>query len=427
MDGANPAVLCRGRTARSFGWASNTKPNGPYRPIYYLECYLFVYSFWASNISIQSVDYIIKFRNFFNRFPHTLHYITLHYITLHYITLQVASLKEQIDKAMAVKKDQTMANAVRSKGIVPPHIRGPPATKLRRTLKGHFGKITAMHWGGDSQALISASQDGKLLLWNAVSTNKLKAISLRSTYVMAVAMEQSKGKLVACGGLDNLCTVYNVANPENAIEMASHDGFVSSCRFMGESQMLTGSGDSTVILWDIGAGQPISTFCEHKQDVMALAISPSAPQTTFLSTSVDRTVKLWDIRVPDAAVQTFFGHEGDINGVDFMNGGMSFGTGSEDGTARVFDIRAHNEVAKFGKVSDGSEGLTSVSFSRSGRILFAGHADSNVLAFDTLSDKAGPTFTLNQAHEQHVSCLGVNPKGDALCTGSWDSTLKIWA
>jgi hypothetical protein len=24
-----------------------------------------------------------------------------------------------------------------------------------------------------------------------------------------------------------------------------------------------------------------------------------------------------------------------------------------------------------------------------------------------------------------VSCLGVSPNGDALCTGSWDSTLKV--
>ncbi|KAI2496216.1 hypothetical protein MHU86_18311 [Fragilaria crotonensis] len=329
---------------------------------------------------------------------------------------------------MAAKYDQTLGSVMRAQGVTPPQLRGPPATKLRRTLKGHFGKVTAMHWAGDSQALISASQDGRLIVWNAVSTNKLKAISLRSTYVMAVAMEQSKGKLVACGGLDNLCTVYNLSNPENPIEMASHDGYVSCCRFLNEAQILTASGDSTVMLWDIAQGQPISTFAEHRQDVMFLAISPSAPQTTFLSTSVDRTVKLWDVRSPDSgAVQTFTGHEGDINGVDFMQDGITFGTGSEDGTARVFDIRAHNQIAKFGKVSDGSEGLTSVSFSRSGRILFGGHADSNVLAWDVLSDKASPTFTLNQAHEQHVSCLGVNPKGDALCTGSWDTTLKIWA
>lgn len=29
-------------------------------------------------------------------------------------------------------------------------------------------------------------------------------------------------------------------------------------------------------------------------------------------------------------------------------------------------------------------------------------------------------------HDQRVSCLGVSSDGEALCTGSWDATLKIW-
>lgn len=285
-----------------------------------------------------------------------------------------------------------------------------------------------MHWGGDSNVLISASQDGKLLLWNAVSTNKLKAINLKSTYVMSVGIEQSRGNLVACGGLDNLCTVYNLSQgPDKAIEMASHDGFLSCCRFLDEKQILTASGDSTIILWDIPGGQPISTFSEHEQDVMFLAIQPTH-KSIFCSVSVDRTIKIWDVRSPNASQMCFSGHhQGDINSVDYMRDGVTFGTASDDGTARVFDVRAHSELCTFGKVSIESDGLTSCSFSRSGRVLFGGHSDANVLAWDVLSDKAAPAFTLAQAHEQHVSCLGVNPRGDALCTGSWDTTLKIWA
>ncbi len=32
-----------------------------------------------------------------------------------------------------------------------------------------------------------------------------------------------------------------------------------------------------------------------------------------------------------------------------------------------------------------------------------------------------------QGHENRVSCVGVAPSGEALCTGSWDTLLKIWA
>ena len=32
-----------------------------------------------------------------------------------------------------------------------------------------------------------------------------------------------------------------------------------------------------------------------------------------------------------------------------------------------------------------------------------------------------------QAHENRVSCVGVSRDGKALCTGSWDTLLRIWA
>ena len=40
--------------------------------------------------------------------------------------------------------------------------------KARRTLKGHLAKIYAMHWAEDKVSLVSASQDGKLLVWDGM-------------------------------------------------------------------------------------------------------------------------------------------------------------------------------------------------------------------------------------------------------------------
>ncbi|ROT61357.1 G protein beta 1 subunit [Penaeus vannamei] len=48
--------------------------------------------------------------------------------------------------------------------------------RTRRTLRGHLAKIYAMHWGSDSRNLVSASQDGKLIVWDSYTTNKVHAI-----------------------------------------------------------------------------------------------------------------------------------------------------------------------------------------------------------------------------------------------------------
>lgn len=67
-------------------------------------------------------------------------------------------------------------------------------------------------------------------------------------------------------------------------------------------------------------------------------------------------------------------------------------------------------------------GITSVAFSISGRYLFAGYDDFNCNVWDTL--KGEKVYTL-QGHDNRVSCLGVSSDGMALCTGSWDSYLKV--
>ena len=36
-----------------------------------------------------------------------------------------------------------------------------------------MAKIYAMHWASDSRDLVSASQDGKLIVWDSYSTNKV--------------------------------------------------------------------------------------------------------------------------------------------------------------------------------------------------------------------------------------------------------------
>merc|ERR1711936_1390587 len=63
--------------------------------------------------------------------------------------------------------------------------------RTRRTLRGHLAKIYAMHFASDSRNLVSASQDGKLIVWDSYSTNKVHAIPLRSSWVMTCAYAPS--------------------------------------------------------------------------------------------------------------------------------------------------------------------------------------------------------------------------------------------
>lgn len=105
----------------------------------------------------------------------------------------------------------------------------------------------------------------------------------------------------------------------------------------------------------------------------------------------------------------------------FFPNGDAFATGSDDASCRLFDIRADRELNTF--THDNILcGITSVAFSISGRILFGGYDDWTCNVWDTLKGERVGVLT---GHENRVSCLGVSADGMALCTGSWDSTLRV--
>jgi len=339
------------------------------------------------------------------------------------ITREIDQLKKQIEALQGKDdEDNPLSRLAGKRGVHEVKL----GMKARRFLKGHFGKIYALHWSQDSQHLVSASQDGKLIVWNGYTTNKVHAIPLRSSWVMTCAYSPS-GQYVACGGLDNICTVYKLPEGSSAVsqkahcELAQHEGYLSCCRFITDTEIATSSGDSTCILWDVPTKQPKALFNDHTGDVMSLSVHEK--NGTFVSGSCDMTCKLWDFRSEKACVKTFSGHESDINTVQFLPDGQAFGSGSDDSSCRLFDLRASRQINKYhdDKILCG---ITSVSFSKSGKFLFAGYDDYNCYAWDTMNAKMVDQL---MGHDNRVSCTGVSHDGKALATGSWDTLLKIWA
>lgn len=293
--------------------------------------------------------------------------------------------------------------------------------KVRKTLRGHLTKVYALDWSLDNRHLVSASQDSRLLVWDSYSGNKINAILLKCSWVMCCAFSPS-GQLVASGGLDNVCSVFTLSDREGKCSkvLTGHDGYLSDCVFMSDKQILTSSGDQSSILWDIQTGQQITSLKAHVGEVDCLAVHDD--YNALLSGSTDMTVKLWDLR-GGMANQTFPGHGGDIGAVKWMPNGTSFITASDDGSSRLFDIRSDQELACFALQEPYQVGATSVACSASGRILFTGYDDFNVLIWDALKCEQISGLA---GHDNRVSCLGVDKEGIALCTGSWDSFLKTW-
>ncbi|MCO5590552.1 hypothetical protein L7F22_044523 [Adiantum nelumboides] len=304
-------------------------------------------------------------------------------------------------------------------------------------------QVYSLDWSQGRDRVVSASQDGHLIVWNAFTSQKTHAIKLASSWVITCAFS-SDGVAVASGGLDSICSVYvlntqleqSISDPKT---LYGHKGYISCCKFVPgrDTQILTSSGDGTCALWEVESCQKVSVFggdssCGHSADVVSLSVKTPRDPHIFVSGSCDRTAKLWDMRTASRAIQTFQGHGGDVNTVQFLLDGLCFGTGSDDSTCKLFDTRTGHQLQQYKDSCLSNEGtkVNSIAFSSSGRFLFAAYSNANADCYiwDTLTaENAGNLKNSFNPHTMPVSCLGLASDGSAICTASWDRTLKIWA
>jgi WD40 repeat protein len=111
---------------------------------------------------------------------------------------------------------------------------------------------------------------------------------------------------------------------------------VEAAGFSVHQQLAASAGvDGQLMIWDTHSFTARGT-CHHDQPVTRLAWHPHQPLVT--SACLDGGVRLWDLRTA-ACVRTWWGHTEGVQDVGFSRDGGLVLSGSDDGTARVFQIQ----------------------------------------------------------------------------------------
>jgi len=83
---------------------------------------------------------------------------------------QLAKIKKDIEDQKYQAGDTSLDEVCKSKNVpAAERVSARTATLLR----GHFAKVYAMQWCPTQNNVVSASQDGKLIVWNGLSGNKI--------------------------------------------------------------------------------------------------------------------------------------------------------------------------------------------------------------------------------------------------------------
>lgn len=198
--------------------------------------------------------------------------------------------------------------------------------------------------------------------------------------------------------------------------VAGHTEAVLHVSFSPDGNNLaSGSGDSTVRIWDVLTATPKSTLKGHKSWVMAVGFSPDAK--TIASGGMEGNVILWDVETGQQKGRTMTGHKKWITGLAWepactAQGPPRLASSSKDGDVRIWDtvrncllltLAGHTNAVKC--VKWGSENL-----------IYSASADRSVKVWEATHGKLVRTL---DGHAHWVNTLSLNTEY-ALRTGPYD-------
>ncbi|WP_159788513.1 AAA family ATPase [Sodalinema gerasimenkoae] len=168
----------------------------------------------------------------------------------------------------------------------------------QRTIQAHDEAINSVAWHPDGTRLISASRDRTLRLWSREGALQATLESgSGSTGSVNWVSFSPEGDWIASASSDNRIRLWTLDGELNQV-LQGHTARVNWVSFSPEGmplQLVSGSDDRTVRLWQFDEGQEefvnTEVFKGHGDSVLSVLFSPR--QEVVASASKDGTVRLW--------------------------------------------------------------------------------------------------------------------------------------
>ncbi|KAL3899107.1 MAG: hypothetical protein SGCHY_002285 [Lobulomycetales sp.] len=275
-------------------------------------------------------------------------------------------------------------------------------------LTGHTARIWDIDSSRRGDRLASASADGTVRIWDTTSSSPSAAIATfqhtatdrnpavqsrpacRDVY--AVKYHQA-GKQLVTGSYDKIVRLYDIERGTVIKEFPGHTGSVTSCVFSPLGNLvITGSKDCSIKFWDIVSGLCIRTITTLGE-VTSVDISNSG--LDLLSSSKDNTNRIWDVRLA-RPIRKLKGHQNtnknfirscfmaSSSASGYSSAGFVTG-GSEDGSAYVWDAGTGAIVARL----HGHAGMVYALRSNATQGLYVSCSDDGTVKTWGLDDSGG--------------------------------------
>jgi pleiotropic regulator 1 len=221
--------------------------------------------------------------------------------------------------------------------------------------------------------LFTCGEDKMVKCWDLETNKVIRHYHGHLSGVYSLSLHPTLDVLVT-GGRDGVART-------NVHVLGGHKGTISSVKCQeGDPQVMTGSMDSTIRLWDLAAGKCQTVLTHHKKSVRSLAIHPT--EYTFGSSSTN-SVKQWMCPRGDFMLN-FQPVNSIVNTLSVNEDNVMF-AGGDDGSAE--------SVVQPGSL-DAEAGILCSTYDRTGLRLITGHIDKTIRVWKQDDDATEETHPL---------------------------------
>lgn len=185
------------------------------------------------------------------------------------------------------------------------------------------------------------------------------------------------------------------------------------CLQFDQEILVTGSSDSSCIVWDIKTWQPIRRLEHHSAGVLDVCFD----NRLIISCSKDNKICVWR-RSDGELLKVLEGHRGPVNAVQ-MRGDLLV-SASGDGMSKLWCLKRFVCIKDY---QSRDRGLAAVEFSDDGRFILAGGNDQVIYKYDTATAELVHTYA---GHQGLVRSLFLDSQNNRVVSGSYDQAMRVY-
>ena len=307
------------------------------------------------------------------------------------------------------------------------------SVKLERLFSKPFVSSLSSHLDGvycmskhatDLNLLISGSADGEIRSWNMGTKSCNWKVFGHSAFVRGLTFIPNEKKFFSCSDdktvkLWSFDGYHSEAQP-SPVSVFHAEYLLNSIDHKRTGNLFATAGGDSVQIWDHCRSTPVHLFNWGADNVKHVRFNQT--ETDILaSTSTDRAIVLYDLRVGDCISKTYLQMRSNAISWNPMEP-YYFSVANEDHNCYTFDMRFMQNACNIFKDHVGA--VMDVDYSPTGEEVVTASYDRTLRIFDVRSGHSRDVYHTKRM--QRIFCIKYSMDSKYILSGSDDGNIRLW-